>query len=245
MKTSHNITNYIKSSINENVTSDRVWTLPNAITIFRIIIIPVFATLMALGFNIECLLLMIVCAISDFFDGYFARKLNSVTRVGKILDPIADRLMIFVTLVMLTATGYLSIVACLVMFVRETMLFFLYGTLVLNGKSPIAVSFVGKVATAGLLFSMPLIFLTSFLKLSVFYWNNLHYFGVILLIISLMLYWVAGIEYAYKSFVIIKTFGKSAIYKILLALVVTTIIASLFVFVVISLVPHSMLFNMF
>ena len=67
-------------------------TIPNWLCFFRIACIPVFTTLFIKGMYIPAFIIMIVAALSDVFDGKIARKYNMVSNLGKILDPIADKL---------------------------------------------------------------------------------------------------------------------------------------------------------
>ena len=79
-----------------------MWTLPNIITIVRICFTPVIALLPFIeGYwpKLVCFAVFIVAAVSDVFDGYLARRRKQVTDLGKMLDPIADKLLLFATLV--------------------------------------------------------------------------------------------------------------------------------------------------
>lgn len=82
------------------------WTLPNLLSLFRILIIPVLVYLLSFSDPKSALLaagLFLIAAITDYFDGYLARRNKSVSDVGKILDPLADKLMIASALIMLAA----------------------------------------------------------------------------------------------------------------------------------------------
>ena len=83
-----------------------VWTLPNLLSLFRILIIPLLVYLLTFPDRNSALLaavLFIFAALTDYFDGYLARRTQSVSDVGKILDPLADKLMVASALVMLAA----------------------------------------------------------------------------------------------------------------------------------------------
>ena len=83
-----------------------VWTLPNCISLFRILIIPLLVYLLTYPDRYSALLaagLFIFAALTDFFDGYLARRTQSVSDVGRILDPLADKLMVASALIMLAA----------------------------------------------------------------------------------------------------------------------------------------------
>jgi CDP-diacylglycerol--glycerol-3-phosphate 3-phosphatidyltransferase len=83
-----------------------VWTLPNLLSLFRIGIIPVLVYLLTFSDRVSAILaasLFLVASITDYFDGYRARRNRSVSDLGKILDPLADKLMVIAVLIMLTA----------------------------------------------------------------------------------------------------------------------------------------------
>jgi CDP-diacylglycerol--glycerol-3-phosphate 3-phosphatidyltransferase len=83
-----------------------VWTLPNLLSLFRILIIPVLVWLLTHTDPVSALwaaLLFMLASVTDYFDGYFARRNRSVSSLGKILDPLADKLMVASALIMLAA----------------------------------------------------------------------------------------------------------------------------------------------
>ena len=83
-----------------------VWTLPNLLSFFRIGIIPVLVYLLTFTDRASAVLaaaLFVIASITDYFDGYFARRNRSVSDLGKILDPLADKLMVLSVLIMLAA----------------------------------------------------------------------------------------------------------------------------------------------
>jgi CDP-diacylglycerol--glycerol-3-phosphate 3-phosphatidyltransferase len=83
-----------------------VWTVPNLLSLFRILVIPVLVYLLTYTDRTSALLsafLFLVASVTDYFDGYLARRNHSVSDVGKILDPLADKLMVASALIMLAA----------------------------------------------------------------------------------------------------------------------------------------------
>jgi cardiolipin synthase len=248
-KVAKNLRNHVDSRLNVEGVSNAIVTLPNTITLMRILLVPLFAYCMGKHYDLLAISLMVVCAGSDFLDGFLARKMNSVTKTGKILDPIADRLMIFITLIMLTALGSIPVLALVAMFTRETMLFFLYGILILNGKEPINVQMIGKIGAGGILISMPLIYLTSvgsFIK--IFTTHNFgqvllyaHNIFVIMLFVALVVYWVAGLSYAKSTVNVLKELGVKAQNKIWIAAVITFLVATVLVGLVLYFMPDHIL----
>jgi CDP-diacylglycerol--glycerol-3-phosphate 3-phosphatidyltransferase len=83
-----------------------MWTLPNLLSLFRIAIIPVLVYLLTFTdplFSALAALLFLVASVTDYFDGYLARRTQAVSELGKILDPLADKLIIVAALIMLSA----------------------------------------------------------------------------------------------------------------------------------------------
>jgi CDP-diacylglycerol--glycerol-3-phosphate 3-phosphatidyltransferase len=83
-----------------------MWTLPNLLSFFRIAIIPVLVYLLTFTDPVSALFaasLFLFASLTDFFDGYLARRQRSVSALGKILDPLADKLMVVSALIMLAA----------------------------------------------------------------------------------------------------------------------------------------------
>jgi CDP-diacylglycerol--glycerol-3-phosphate 3-phosphatidyltransferase len=118
-----------------------VWTLPNLLSLFRILIIPLLVYLLSFPDRRSSLwaaALFLVASITDYFDGYFARRNKSVSELGKILDPLADKLMVASALIMLAAmdrTGEPSVPAWLVVVIlaRESAVTVLRGIALADG----------------------------------------------------------------------------------------------------------------
>ena len=86
-----------------------MWTLPNLLSFFRIAIIPVLVYLLTFTDPTSGLLaaaLFLLASLTDFFDGYLARRFRAVSNLGKILDPLADKLLIVATLIMLAGMDH-------------------------------------------------------------------------------------------------------------------------------------------
>ena len=124
-------------------------TIPNWLCFFRIACIPVFTTLFIKGMYIPAFIIMIVAALSDVFDGKIARKYNMVSNLGKILDPIADKLSqmaIVIILIVKFWDGYLRYI--LFLFIVKELLMICGGALLMSkGLRPVAAEVWGKAAT--------------------------------------------------------------------------------------------------
>ena len=82
-------------------------TLPNLLSALRLALVPVFLLLLLSNNQLWSIIVLAFSGLTDFLDGFLARKLNQTTRLGQLLDPAADRLYIFATLVGLSATGHI------------------------------------------------------------------------------------------------------------------------------------------
>lgn len=139
------------SKFNENVKDlfDNWNTIPNWLCFLRVALIPVFTTLFIKGSYIPAFILMIVAALTDLLDGKIARKYNMVSNLGKILDPIADKLSqiaIVIILIVKFWDGYLKYI--LFLFIVKELLMVLGGALLMaKGMRPVAAEMWGKVAT--------------------------------------------------------------------------------------------------
>lgn len=72
----------------------RIAVLPNAISLFRILISPLFVACIASSLKFFALFVLLIGSLSDFFDGYIARKTDSISKIGELLDPLADKIFI-------------------------------------------------------------------------------------------------------------------------------------------------------
>jgi len=131
-----------------------MWTIPNQITLFRIILIPIFLIIFYLPLswsNFGAFAVFWFAAVSDILDGYLARKLNQSSAFGAFIDPVADKLMVVVALVMIAqdySSWWVSI-AAIIMIAREVFISALREFMSSIGKRDIiAVSNMGKYKTA-------------------------------------------------------------------------------------------------
>lgn len=135
--------------------SGDVFSIPNVITVLRLALIPVFYWFLvyeapADGRNNLAFTFFAICAATDWLDGMLARRTGHVTVLGKVIDPLADRLLIASALVGLYTVGRVSLPLVLVLVGRDVYL--LYGAWVLERHSRrVPVTILGKLTTAVLL----------------------------------------------------------------------------------------------
>jgi len=134
--------------------TDRVITVPNVLSLARLAVLPlVFVDITSdrLG---RALVLLLIIAASDWFDGYLARVLDQRTRLGAVLDPIGDRVGFIVVGIAVVLVGLLPVWMLVVLLARELVVL-LFGIVLLRlGRGIPATSRLGKVATSGLAISM-------------------------------------------------------------------------------------------
>ncbi len=145
------------------VLSDRIWTIPNALSALRLAGVPVFLWLV-LGPHHDgiALLLLMASGITDYLDGKLARMLGQSSKIGALLDPTADRLYIVSTVVALTIRGIIPVWLLIVLLLRDVVLL-CFGPILLKMGYGIAlpVHFLGKAATFNLLYAFPLLLATT------------------------------------------------------------------------------------
>ena len=145
--------------------ADRIWTIPNFISVARLLGVPVFLWLV-LGLRTAtgdwwAVGLLIAAGISDWLDGKIARALNQQSRLGQMLDPAADRLYIAATVIALAVRTIIPWWLVAVLAARELLMGVMLAILRRHGWAALQVSFVGKTATLCLLYAFPLLFLGS------------------------------------------------------------------------------------
>lgn len=142
--------------------SDKILTIPNVISFIRLCMAPVFLALLFNGHDLAAAFLFAFAAATDFLDGLIARKTNSVSKLGQLLDPAVDRLLMICAVVGLVVVGRIPVWIVVLVLVRDALLLFGQEYLLRVYHERIAVIFPGKVATtflfvgfAGLLLNMP------------------------------------------------------------------------------------------
>ena len=172
--------------------TDRVLTLPNALSAARLLGVPLFLWLILNGHDGAAVLLLMVSGVTDWLDGKIARAWGQMSRVGQLLDPAADRLYILAAMVGLTVRGVVPLWLTLGLVGRDLVLGCFLPVLRRHGYGPLPVHFLGKAATFNLLSGFPLVLLgdgTGLLSQVAFA------FGWAFVIWGAALYWWAGVLY--------------------------------------------------
>jgi cardiolipin synthase len=145
-----------------NLLPDRVWTLPNALSVLRLLGVPLFLWLL-LGPQADgwAVVVLMVAGVTDWLDGKLARALGQSSRLGALLDPAADRLYIVATLVAFVLRDVVPLWVVAVLVGREVVLGLALLVLRAHGYPPLQVHYLGKAATFILLYAFPLLLLAD------------------------------------------------------------------------------------
>jgi cardiolipin synthase len=165
--------------------------VPNAISLGRLILLtPLFAVvLLGFGNPFGALVVLIVLGITDWADGYIARRFDQVTEFGKKLDPVADRVSQFIVCITLVLAGLVPLWMAIVLFVSDLLL----GIVVLIRRPGIVmVRWIGRVRTVLLMAGFPLLLLiASFAPQN----SALNLFALIVVGVGVGLHAVANLDY--------------------------------------------------
>jgi cardiolipin synthase (CMP-forming) len=174
----------------------RVVTIPNALSILRLAGVPLFLWLV-LGPQADglALVVLLVSGITDWLDGFLARRLNQASQLGQILDPVADRLYILAVVVGLAWRDIIPWWLAILLPARDLLLWVLVPFLRTRGYHALPVHFLGKAATFNLLYAFPLLLLGDGEGVVATLANV---FGWAFAIWGTGLYWWAGLLYAWQ-----------------------------------------------
>ena len=171
-------------------------TLPTAITLFRIALIPLFVVVFYLPFswaNIAATVIFAIASVSDWVDGYLARSMQQESSFGAFLDPVADKLMVVVIIVLLVEANpsiYLTLPSVIIV-AREISISALREWMAQLGSSTtLKVSFIGKAKTVSQMFALGfMIFSEPFYGIPCFQVGlAIYYIAAVLTIVSMIIY---------------------------------------------------------
>ena len=147
---------YPVSSFRERYLTN-IWNLPNVLTILRMCLIPVFVVLHLVGLEKLALLTFGVASFTDWLDGYIARKYQLITDFGKLMDPLADKLMVCTALVMQGIGGVFPVPAIVIVIIKELVM--IYGSSYMLHKNIVVYSNIwGKLAQCSFILALVLSF---------------------------------------------------------------------------------------
>jgi cardiolipin synthase len=193
--------------VSEYPVSNKILTIPNVISFIRLGAIPVFWWLLLGAENVAgATILFVLIATTDWLDGYLARRLGQVTKLGKALDPVADRLMIASAVIAGLIAGIVPAVIGITLIVREVYMAIVAFGLVARKGGTLEVRRLGKVATFLVYSSIGWFYMAAIPFLEVLT-RPLAWIGAIA---GLGLYWVTAIQYTGDALKILSKLESTA-----------------------------------
>lgn len=184
-----------------NQVSSRILTVPNILSFVRLALVPVFLVLVIEGEDVLALIVLVVSSVTDFLDGLLARRLNQVSRLGQLLDPAADRLFIFATLIGLAVRGIVPWWLVTIIVGRDVLLLVLGIVLANFGYGPLPVHHLGKIATFCLFYALPILMIGQAFPAAAFVSAPV---GWAFALWGAFLYWWAGAIYIVETLRVVK-----------------------------------------
>lgn len=182
---------------------DRVWTVPNALSFLRLLGVPLVVWLI-LGPQADLLavVVLVLSGLTDWLDGHLARAWNQRSRIGQLLDPVADRLYILAIIASLAIRGIIPWWLVIVLAGRDVMIALLVPLLHTRGYSSLPVHFLGKAATFCLLYAFPLVLLGAGTEPAALVARVV---GWAFALWGTGLYWWAGLLYVRQTFDLLRS----------------------------------------
>ena len=130
--------------------------LANCLTFFRIVTIPIFLEFLAYQFYWEALLVFAIGGFTDFLDGFVARRMNQQTALGAYLDPVADKLLVITSFMMLSSIGGIPVWLTVIVVARDILIVLGYGIIyvLVEERLQVRPSLIGKWSTTLQLFTL-------------------------------------------------------------------------------------------
>lgn len=182
--------------MSEPVVSDRVVTLPNVLSVLRLVGVPIFLWAILSEHDVIALVTLMLSGVSDYLDGKIARRFGLESRLGQLLDPFADRLYIATTLLGLALRDIIPWWLVVALVGREVLLAAVLWRIRRYGQTGLPVHFVGKAATFNLLYAFPFLLLgegtSTFAEWALPIGWAFAWWGTVL-------YWIAGVMYIVQA----------------------------------------------
>jgi cardiolipin synthase len=197
------------------VQTDRILTIPNVLSFVRLLGVPLFLWLI-LGPKADgwAVVVLLVAGATDYFDGKIARATGQISRLGQLLDPLADRLYILATLVGLVVRDIVPLWFAVALIARDVILALALIPLRRRGIVGLPVTFLGKAATFNLLYALPLLLLGASYDSGQSVWTQwtgwAYMAGWAFAIWGLALYLWTGVMYLTQTWTLLKTTPKTS-----------------------------------
>lgn len=171
--------------------------LPNVLTLVRILLIPVFIMLLidpTPDRALAAAIVFVVAAVTDLLDGYVARKTGQITKLGRLLDPIADKLLVLSALILLVQVDRVSALIAILIIAREVAVTGIRAIAATEGLI-MSAEVTGKYKMALQVIAIVLLVLEGTALEAI---GNLHLAGIVTLYLSLILGYVSGAQYVWR-----------------------------------------------
>jgi len=185
----------------EQVASSRIFTVANAVSVVRLMAIPVFLWLVIEDRLLIAFVLLVVAVLTDFVDGMIARRMNEITKLGQFLDPFADRLFIAATVIALAIQDVVPWWFVIAVMLRDALLGIGGVVMARYGAATLPVKWWGKVATFAMLVVLPLFLLGAVVPEIGEITNPIAW---VLALTTVALYWVVGFSYLFDAISIVQ-----------------------------------------
>ena len=140
---------------------EKIWNVPNVLTMLRMALIPVYWIVFMQGHRYEALIIFIIASLTDLADGYIARKYHLITNFGKLMDPLADKLMVISVMLSLALKKTVPWIPLIILFAKELLLV-LGGMLMLDKGVVVYSKWIGKLSQTCVVSSLILSFFSDF-----------------------------------------------------------------------------------
>ena len=172
--------------------------LPNFITLIRIVAIPFFLVLLSSGLYLDALIVFIVSGLTDFLDGALARMTHQQSPLGAYLDPVADKLLVMSSFVMLGLIRAIPLWFVVLVVTRDIIILFGYGVIYFLVEERLVVqpSFIGKLNTVFQLVTVGVVLLFLYDSRLVATWVD-----DVLILVTTLTTVVSGLQYLYRGLV--------------------------------------------
>jgi cardiolipin synthase (CMP-forming) len=176
--------------------SSRVLTVPNLLSFARLAVLPVVYLDLVQGRLLRAFVLLVVFASTDWLDGYIARRYDQLSELGRILDPISDRILFVVVGIGFIVSGLLPLWAVLLILLRDLFVGGAGVVMLVRGVEVPAVTRLGKASTFGLMFALPTFLLAAIVGDGAEDPNLvLWWIGWVTYAINIVLYWASAFGY--------------------------------------------------
>ena len=167
--------------------------LPNKLTIARVLVVPVFILLYLLNYHLTAFVIFVLAAFTDLIDGQIARKYNLISNFGKIMDPLADKILVYSAFCLMVENGLIPGWMLIVILTRE---FIVAGmrTVAASEGLVVAAGMSGKIKTVLQMVAVPMLLLVPVIP-----WQFWYTASMMVLWASLFMTVYSGVEYIYKN----------------------------------------------